>query len=153
MAEQSTQLQREYSAGGIVYKQEAGGIFILCVKPAASQRTPENPHWGFPKGHIADHIAGEQAAEAAVREVREEGGVEARIIANLGEIEYSYQWEQRNIFKTVEFYLMEYVAGDPANHDHEIEAAEWLYIDDVPARIFWPGDKEIFEKARKLLDK
>ncbi|HTL39645.1 MAG TPA: NUDIX hydrolase [Methylomirabilota bacterium] len=137
----------ETSAGGIVYKKDGDQIFILVIKPARSNRSPEDPKWGFPKGHIGDHQIGETDEQSAIREVREEGGVEADIIERLGDIHYEIQDPKGNIPKTVTFFLMQYRKGDPSQHDHEVEIAEWLPIDQVMDRIFWPTDKEIFEKA------
>src|SRR4051812_1090371 len=104
--------KREISAGGIVYKKQHGRVFILLVKPTQSQRQPDDPKWGFPKGHIGDKLVGEKPEQAALREVAEEGGVETKIVEKLGSIKYNFVWESENIFKIVTFYLMEYVSGN-----------------------------------------
>ncbi len=143
--------KREFSAGGIVYKNENNRVFVLCIKPAKSKRSPEDPKWTFPKGHIGDNHMDESPEDSALREVKEEGGVEAKIIKKLGDIKYSYTWDKDNIFKIVSYFLMEYVSGDPEKHDHEVEKAEWLELNEVENRIHWPGDKEIFNKAKQIL--
>jgi len=75
---------------------------------------------GLPKGHPD---AGETPEQAATREVREETGLDARLIDKLGEIRYWYRRKHRRINKRVVFYLFEYRAGDVADHDAEVEEA------------------------------
>lgn len=150
------------SAGGIVYtdarsvsrlerrdKKESGQIFILLVLTAGVTETTEQK-WTFPKGRLGDH--GDETMKAvAVREVREEGGVTGEIQQDLGEVKYFYKFKGENIFKIVHWYLMEYVSGDPGNHDHEVLEAKWFELSQVAETLVYKTDKEIFEKARRLI--
>ena len=78
----------------------------------------------LPKGHPdGERVA---ACEAALREVREEAGVEAEVVESLGEVRYWYQRGGRRIAKVVEFFLLRYVSGDVDDHDHEVEHARWI---------------------------
>ena len=81
------------------------------------------PVLGLPKGHPDGDETPEQAA---AREVAEETGVTARLIELLGDVEYRYERKGRPVHKRVRFFLFEYERGDLADHDHEIEVAEWL---------------------------
>jgi len=72
-------IKREFSAGGVVFRKEPEGILWLVVKPKGNTR------WRFPKGWIEP---GESSAEAAKREVKEEGGVEAEVLGKVGNEKY-----------------------------------------------------------------
>lgn len=85
-----------------------------------------------------------------MREVREEGGVDASIVADLGEIKYFYRLAGRGYIKTVHFYLMCYHAGDPADHDQEVQEAAWFPIEETN-RLAFKSEQEIVEKARGIL--
>lgn len=152
------QWKREISAGGIVYKkhppatqagERAGGdkILILLIKPSGKTHDSERK-WTFPKGWMD---AGEKPEETAVREVKEEAGIEAKIIEKLGSIKYTFKWEGENIFKIVAYYLMEYISGDPKDHDFEVAEAGWFALVDAEKMLSYKTDKEIFEKAKSKL--
>lgn len=150
MSGEKKKWKREFSAGGIVYKKEDGRSFVLMILPAASQRMP-NPEWTFPKGHVGDKQQ-ETPEQAALREVQEETGIVAEIRKSLGSVKYSYSWDEDNILKIVTWYLMEYVSGDVADHDHEVETAEFLSLDEAAQRVHWSTDKEMFEKVKKIIN-
>ena len=154
---------KEMSAGGVVYRKNGDGsassagqgVFILLIMPApreSATREAFRPVWTFPKGWVGDHTD-ETMEQTALREVKEEGGVEAKIIESLGEVKYFFRWQGENIFKTVEFFLMEYVSGDPADHDHEVDEAKWVPLEQVEEILTYKEDKEIFAKAKKILEK
>jgi 8-oxo-dGTP pyrophosphatase MutT (NUDIX family) len=147
-ASQDKKWKREISGGGVVYKKEHGKIFILLIKPSG-QTANKDEVWTFPKGHLDD----QKPEEAALREVKEETGVVAKIAGKLGSIKYTFVWEGDNIFKIVTFYLMEYVSGDTKNHDFEVADAEWFNIHEVENKISYKTDKEIFAKAKAILMK
>ncbi|MBI4363402.1 MAG: NUDIX domain-containing protein [Candidatus Doudnabacteria bacterium] len=150
MPEEKPKWKREISAGGVVYKKENNLIFILLIMPKGPNFGPPVGYWTFPKG-LLDHD-GEDKEEVAVREVKEEGGVEAGIKQELGMAKYFRKSEYfGNAIKFVHFYLMEYVSGDPGNHDEEVAEAGWFPLEEVPKKLKFPHDKEIFEKSVKAL--
>ena len=104
---------------------------------------------GLPKGHIDP---GETQLQAAVREVREETGVEVELVQELGEVRYWYSRHGRAVPKAVVFYLFHYVSGDPADHDEEIEEARWLELGEAQRAITYAGEREIVARARRALD-
>src|SRR3990170_7193200 len=118
---------REFSAGGIVFKKikrpktkEQRLVWLVC-------QHSQHKGWVFPKGLIGDHNHGESSEETAVREVQEETGIKGKIIAKLKKpVTYFYTWQKELRFKTVTYYLMEYVSGDIADHDWEMSQVEWL---------------------------
>lgn len=138
-------VKKEISAGGIVYKKEKDKVLWLICQHS------QHKGWVFPKGLVGDHARDEPMEEAALREVEEEGGVKARIITNKPIItNYQYKWKGDLIKKTVYYFLMEYVSGDPKNHDWEMSDAKFVSENEVKKTLTYPSDKEAFEKILKL---
>jgi len=99
---------------------------------------------GLPKGHVDGE---ETPAEAARREVREEGGVDAELVDDLGEVRYHYRRGGRLIHKRVRFFLFDYVSGSPADHDHEIAEARWMPIEQAGSALTYQGEREMIAEA------
>lgn len=137
----------EFSAGGVVFKKDKGKVYVLV-----SQHS-QHHGWVFPKGIIGDTKKGEGKEETALREVKEETGIAARILKELPAMTYWYSFEGEKRKKTVYYYLMEYISGDIAEHDDEMEAVEWLPLDQITDRLTYPSDKKVWEEAQKLLSK
>jgi len=148
--------KNELSAGGIVYKKVDGKILWLICQHS------QHKGWVFPKGLIGDNTKDERMEEAALREVEEEGGVKAKIIhKNPIKIVYKYQWKDsphggtagKNILvnKTVYYFLMEYVSGDPKNHDWEMSDAKFVPEEEIKKTLTYPSDKEAFERILLLM--
>jgi 8-oxo-dGTP pyrophosphatase MutT (NUDIX family) len=129
----------EVSAGGVVVR---GGdvVVIVPTRRAADGRKV----LALPKGHVDPGESPEQAAE---REVREEAGVEARLVTRLGEVRYWYQRDGRRIPKLVTFFLFDYVSGDIADHDHEVEEARWMPLDEAGRSLSYKGEREMVRRA------
>jgi len=138
-------LKKQASAGGVIFRNPEGmsEIALVSVKGGAA--------WCLPKGLID---SGETPEMAAVREVREETGLNGRIIEKLGDISYWYyiRGENTKCRKTVSFYLMEYVSGDTADHDAEVDSAQWLTLDTARETVTYRGDRSIIEKAIMRLE-
>ena len=116
---------------------------------AAIRPTGKKPGiWALPKGLIG---AGEKPEEAALREVAEETGVEARLVTKLGDIRYVYTWAGERVFKVVSFYLLRYRRGRLGQiaPEQEIEVAEarWLPLDEAPKLLAYRGEREMAENA------
>ncbi|MBI2334358.1 NUDIX domain-containing protein [Candidatus Daviesbacteria bacterium] len=107
----------------------------------------QNHHWSFPKGLIDP---GQTPQEAAVREVKEEGGVEAKIVEKIGYSKYVYSLNDEKIFKIVTYFLMEYVSGDPKDHDWEMEDAGWYEPDEALKQLTFSQDKTLLKKALEM---
>ena len=103
----------------------------------------------LPKGHIDD---GESAVDAARREVREETGLVAEPVEKLGEVRYWYQRGGQRIFKIVPFFLFSYRSGRLADHDHEVESAEWVPLEDAPRLLSYRGERDMAELALSRLN-
>jgi 8-oxo-dGTP diphosphatase len=104
----------------------------------------------LPKGWIDP---GETKEQAAVREVKEEAGVEAELGEYLGEITIFYtSSEKEKVRKTSHFFLMKHEKGDPAkDHGWEIEDTTWLSAKDAIRKLDYPGEKEMLKKASEKL--
>ena len=138
----------ETSAGGVVISGEAGHERLLTIVPV--RRSPSGARvLCLPKGHIDP---GEEALQTAVREVREETGVDVELIADLGEIGYWYRREGKTVAKTVSFFLFRYVSGDLADHDDEVERARWIDLRQALSELSYGGEREMVAKAQQKLD-
>jgi 8-oxo-dGTP pyrophosphatase MutT (NUDIX family) len=129
----------EVSAGGVVLR---GGevVVIVPTRRAADGRKV----LALPKGHVDP---GESAEQAAEREVREEAGVVASLVTQLGEVRYWYQRDGRRIPKLVTFFLFDYVSGDVADHDHEVEEARWVSLAEAERTLSYKGEREMIRRA------
>lgn len=138
----------EFSAGGVVFRFNEGKPEVLV-----SQHSFHHG-WVFPKGLIGDkdHIKGEKKEETAVREVKEETGAQGKIVRELTPVTYWYQLEGVKRKKTVYYFLMEHKGGDITKHDHEMEAVEWLPIDEVDTRLTYKSDKDVYKEARPIIE-
>jgi 8-oxo-dGTP pyrophosphatase MutT (NUDIX family) len=140
-----TETRTEVSAGGVVYRRTDDGVEIVL----AARRTRRGDlAWGLAKGGIE---ADESAEQAAVREVREETGIEAEIEASLGETRYFYVWENVRIRKTVHFFLMRATGGDPGERDDEMEDVQWFPLERALKRAAYRGEREVLGRAAELL--
>jgi 8-oxo-dGTP pyrophosphatase MutT (NUDIX family) len=136
----------QVSAGGVVYRRVAQGVEVVLISVGPPER------WQLPKG-IVD--TGETPETTALREVREEAGVEAKIIAPLDTVEYwyvGYRGKGRARFhKRVYFFLMEYQSGDVADHDHEVNEARWVALEEAQAMLAFKGERQAAVQAAALL--
>lgn len=130
----------EFSAGGIVYKKEDNKLFILIAKHS------HHKGWVFPKGLI-DKDKKESKEEAALREVKEETGVDGKIEASLEPISYWYLWDGERRKKTVYYFVMRYIGGDINEHDFEMEEVEWVDPEKTLETLTYKGEKKLFEQA------
>lgn len=136
----------QISAGGAAFRSTDSGYetAIVAVRPSG--------RWQLPKGLVD---AGESDEQAAVREVREEAGVECEIIEKIETVEYWYFGDQRGervrFHKSVHFYLMKYLSGDTANHDREVSEARWVRIDDAVKMLAFKSEKAVVEKGFELI--
>jgi 8-oxo-dGTP pyrophosphatase MutT (NUDIX family) len=135
----------EVSAGGVVYRRGPDGAEVIL----AARRTRRGDlAWGLAKGGIESD---ESPEEAAVREVREETGIEAEIEASLGETRYFYVWEGVRIRKTVHFFLMRATGGDPSDRDDEMEDVQWFPLERGLKRAAYRGEREVLGRAAEIL--
>ncbi len=134
-------IRNEVSAGGVVYRRSNEGVEVAL----AARRTRRGDlAWGLPKGLVEPD---ETPEEAAVREVREETGLEVEVEASLGDIRYFYIWEGVRVRKTVHFFLMRATGGDVSQHDHEMEDVQWFPLSVALRRATYKGEREVLQRA------
>lgn len=109
--------------------------------------------WGLPKGHIE---RGETLAEAAIREVREETGIEAEIQCPLGDVRYVFTKrpgtdDAVRIRKRVRYYLMRRTGGRLADRDDELDEVRWVPLADAPRLLTFANERRIARRAAALL--
>lgn len=145
----------EFSAGGVVFKKDPSassgqaGILVLVCQHALHHG------WVFPKGLIGDkdHLKGEKKEDTAVREVKEETGIDAEIIEKLKPVTYWYVFNGEKIKKTVYYFVMKHVGGDFAERDHEMENVEWIPLEQADEKLTYKSDKQVFIEARPVIER
>ncbi len=138
----------QISAGGAAFRNNNEQIEFAIVAVNPSRR------WQLPKGLVDED---ESAEHAALREVREEAGIECEIVGNIETIEYWYFGNEKGgrvrYHKFVLFFLMKYISGDITDHDHEISEVRWVSPDEAIEMLDFKSEKEVIKKAKKLLAK
>ena len=129
----------EFSAGGVVVRDSECVVIVPSRRAADGRKV-----LALPKGHPD---LGESPQAAALREVREEAGIESRVLGALGDVRYWYQRDGRRIAKVVRFFLLEYLAGEVDDHDHEVEAACWMPLARAAEALTYAGEREMAARA------
>ena len=106
--------------------------------------TRNKTRWGLPKGAVSE---GETSEQAALREVREETGIEARIVKILDTIEYYFRAGDTLIHKRVDFYLMDYVSGELQPQLSEVDDVEWVELTASLKRASFDSERKLLEMA------
>ncbi|MDQ3704891.1 MAG: NUDIX hydrolase [Chloroflexota bacterium] len=132
----------EFSAGGVVYRRVGDTYEVVAVH--------RNRHtdWSLPKGHIEK---GETQEQAALREVKEETGLDARIVDALGEVVYFYRRPKGLTRKVVYHFLMEHTGGEFGPPNWEVDQAQWIDIDQAHTLFTYKNDLGIVQKAKEKL--
>lgn len=134
------------SAGGLVVKFEHPEPELLLGR---RNRVRDGMTWTLPKGTPSE---GESVEETALREVREETGLEVRIVEPVGSIHYRFTQSGTRIRKTVHHYLMVPVGGDLAAHDHEFDEVRWVPLSEAEHLLSYETEREIVERARPAIE-
>jgi 8-oxo-dGTP pyrophosphatase MutT (NUDIX family) len=134
---------RATSAGGVVHRRHGGRLQVLLVH----RRTPEL--WALPKG---TPDSGETLEETALRETREETGIEVAIEAPLRSIRYFFVRGSTRFNKTVHFFLMRAVGGHLDAHDAEFDEAVWLDLDEALALLTHATERSVVEEAAAAVE-
>ena len=135
-----TPVESVVSAGGVVYRRVDGRIeAVLCGR--------SNPvRWSLAKGTPDE---GETLEETALREVREETGLEVTLDSNLGSIEYWFADRDSEVryHKTVHFYLMKAIGGDTDRHDPEFDVVRWFPFEEALRVAAYPNEAQVLRRA------
>jgi 8-oxo-dGTP pyrophosphatase MutT (NUDIX family) len=134
---------REFSAGGVVVRGEQVVVIVPTRRAADGSRV-----LALPKGHVDP---GETPVQAAQREVREETGILAEPVRELGETRYWYRRAGRTIGKEVRFFLFRHTGGDISEHDDEVEEVRWIPIEDAERELSHAAERDIVGVAMAYL--
>ncbi|MCC6543632.1 MAG: NUDIX hydrolase [Nitrospirae bacterium] len=138
--------ERHISAGGVVFRLDKGEVYVALIS------VKDGKVWCLPKGLVEK---GENIARTAHREVREETGLDGKIIKLIGNIHYFYvskeEEETKRIFKIVYFFLMECTGGDVTEHDSEVVDCRWFPLDEAIELAEYKDEKGILQKAGEIL--
>ena len=136
----------QVSAGGTAFRLNDSDYEIAIISVNPSLR------WQLPKGLIDE---GETPEIAALREVREEAGIETEILSKIETIEYWYVGDNRServrFHKSVHFFLLAYRSGAVENHDTEVLEARWVGANEAIEMLAFKSEKAVVEKALKLV--
>ena len=125
-------------AGGIVFRRNRAGISILLVR---AKRDPSA--WIFPKGHIEP---GETARATAVRETREEAGVQGEAMGEIGDPQ-EFEWAGR-------WYRVQYFLIQMTSESDETDGREkaWFSFDEALDRISFTSARDLLRQARTKIE-
>jgi len=135
--------QRETSAGGVVYRLHDGRALFLLIKDSYQ-------NWGFPKGHLE---SGERAEDAALREVREETGIDdLALCGQIETIDWYFRFRGQLIHKVCHFYLMQTSqATTNPQHAEGITACRWVEYDEARSAISYANARKVLGRAHEMI--
>ena len=131
--------QRVLASGGVVFKKLDGCLGVVLI--ARGKR------WFLPRG-VVEPV--ETLRTAALREVREETGLDCEIVKKIGKFSFDFI-RGRRYSKTIHFYLLEYTGGSTHNHDVEVDRVKWFPISKALSLLNYDDEKRILKRAEKML--
>jgi 8-oxo-dGTP pyrophosphatase MutT (NUDIX family) len=143
----SVPTKQQVSAGGVAFRRRAGKIYVALISVG------DEPRWQLPKGLIGKT---EETEAAAIREVREETGLETELVAPIERVEYWYfsgsGAKRVRFHKFVHFFLLRYKSGKTADHDHEVNEARWVEIGKAEEMLAFASEKKSVARAREMIE-
>ena len=155
-------MEREISSGGVVIKHTAKGWMMAAIEPrrepsssGSDKKSLQKMVLALPKGLVDP---GEKPDQTAIREVFEETGITATVIAKLTDIKYVYtrSWgDNKRVFKIVSFYLLKYQSGKIGDISEamkvEVKSAQWIPLEDAATKLAYKGEREVVVRAQEYL--
>jgi 8-oxo-dGTP pyrophosphatase MutT (NUDIX family) len=137
----------EVSAGGLVVDSTGTkGLLIGRIDTKDAKR--ERLLWSLPKGHIE---TGETPEEAAIREVKEETGIESQIDKSLGVIDFWFMAGGKRIHKTVHHFLFKETGGKIAPQVSEVDDVRWFPLEEIVEKLAYPDEKKLIARSKELI--
>ena len=148
---------REFSAGALVLRHRQKKWWVAVIEPGREGEPEDRKDVvALPKGNVD---SGEKPVETALREVREETGLRATLVAKLGDIKYVYvrKWAgNEKVFKIVSFFLTRYQSGQIDDITdamrHEVRRAYWIPLEEAAAKLSYNGERTMAEKALEYVN-
>lgn len=130
-------IRKEKSCGAVVVRRVKGGYLTLLIQHRGG-------HWGFPKGHVENN---ETESETAIREIREETGIDVTIDTNFRQ---SVVYSPRNyIEKEVIYFTAITDMRETTPQPEEIRRADWFTFDEASHQLSHENDIQILRSAQK----
>jgi len=140
-----SRVENPVSAGGVVYQMNSGRLeTVLCGRS-------QPVRWSLAKG---TPDAGETLEQTALREVREETGLEVEIDGSLGSIDYWFADRGKDVryHKTVHFYLMVPVGGATDQHDPEFDLVQWFDAKEALQTLAYANEVNVLQRALDMIE-
>ena len=141
----NSRVENPVSAGGVVYQMNSGRLeTVLCGRS-------QPVRWSLAKG---TPDSGETLEQTALREVREETGLEVEIDGSLGSIDYWFADRGKDVryHKTVHFYLMVPVGGATDKHDPEFDVVQWFDAKEALKTLAYANEVNVLQRALDLIE-
>lgn len=133
----------ETSAGGLVVNNAHTHVVLIGRLDRKGTLL-----WSMPKGHIEE---GETEEQTAVREVKEETGISARVREPLGTIDYWFVAGRKRIHKTVHHFLLEATGGELSSADNEVTDVAWVAFEELVELLAYADERKLADKAQESL--
>ncbi len=142
-----TPTKTQISAGGVAFRGDGQQVEVALISVGDAMR------WQLPKGLINKD---ETPEAAALREVREETGLNTDLIELIDKVEYWYYATEKGqrvrYHKFVYFYLLRYKSGDVTDHDHEVNEARWVPTAAASTMLAFKSEQDVMIKAQSLIE-
>ena len=137
--------KQQTSSGGVIFRENPDGVVEVALIARRNASI-----WCLPKGLIEDS---ETPEETALRETREETGLDSRILEKIGEISYNFysREDKSRVEKRVHFFLQQYIGGDEKNHDWEVDEVRWYPLEKALEILKYENERLIMKRAAELI--
>jgi len=140
---------REFSAGGIVYKNQNDEVLWLIRRAKGGADYRGSLGWSFPKGWLNKR---ETLEQAALREVTEEGGVKAKIIKKLPALKIFFANPNgQKVKKSITYFVMEWLEDLKEGFGWETEETKWVSKEEALRLLVYKNEQELLKQAAKIL--
>lgn len=136
--------RRAVSSGGVISRKRNDLVEVALIARS------EEKVWCLPKGAVEK---GETLEQAALREVEEETGLSGSVLGKVDDIDYWFYWkpDKTRYHKTVHFFLIQYEKGEPYSDDIEVDAVQWIPIDEAIKKLTYPNEQNIMKRVKEIL--
>ena len=135
-------MEQEKSCDAVIFRKHHGNTELLLIKHT------NGGHWSFPKGHVEP---GETEAQTALREVREETGLEVQIDTSFREV-VSYS-PRKDTIKNVVYFLAWVKSKEIRPQPEEVSQVKWVEISLAPKWLNYDNDRQLVSRVKAIIKK